>query len=195
MTRISEKNAPPPALISCELLREGDHATWSHFYAMYQKPLERFIARHLKETSDAPDVLQEVFFKAFRSLSSVRESASLKPWIFQIALNASRDHLSEQLSNPVRLCSEDEWQLLSDQTESLYESSDPFDEYYLKELEQLVFLHIQSLPDDLKEVFLYREGLDLEYEEIAQLTNVPLGTVRSRLSRARGQVLNALVNR
>jgi len=138
----------------------------------------------LRDSRDAQDAAQEVFLKAYRGLKGFRPDASLYTWLYRIAVNTCLDYKRKSRREAFRNASLTE-DLPSDAPfpEQLYESA---------EIHDSIQLALQKLPEKLKIAIVLREMEGLSYEEIAEVLHTPLGTVKSRISRAREQLRHLL---
>ena len=150
--------------------------------------LTRYVA-----PDDIPDIVQESFIKAYRSLDSFRGESAFYTWLYRIAVNTAKNHLTSLGRRPPR---ED---ILAEDAESyevgtqLREADTPENLVLSDELKRVVFETIESLPEELKRAITLRELEGLSYEEIAEEMQCPVGTVRSRIFRAR-EAIDAKVN-
>ena len=138
--------------------------------------------RMLSNREDAMDISQEVFITVFKSLGRFQERARFGTWLYRITVNRCRDELRRRGSvKHTRPASLD----AGDGTLPAGPAAGPVEQAEAGELEALIELAIAELPDDVREVLVLRDTQDLNYEQIAAIVDVPVGTVRSRLNRAR----------
>jgi RNA polymerase sigma-70 factor (ECF subfamily) len=158
----------------------------------YQQRVANVIAKFIKDRDEIQDVAQEVFIKVFRALPKFRGDSSFYTWIYRIAVNTSKNHLvskSRRIQNT---------QLEFEEAESFSNNEDqrnldtPDAVYARGELEKTMAKAIDSLPEELKSAIVLREVDGLSYEEIAARMDCPIGTVRSRIFRARDAIDQAL---
>ena len=181
-------------------LKSGSEAAFALLIAQYSHPVYSLIARSLRDPADAADVTQEVFVKVFRNISSFHGEASLRTWIYRIALREASNqrrwwvrHKKQELTIDAPLENDEgESFCLADALAS--SDASPFDCVARTQMEQRVTAALQSLPEAFREVVVLREIEGFGYEEIAEVLNVNLGTVKSRLTRGRAALREALVN-
>lgn len=174
-----------------ERVQQGNKVAFNLLVARYQNKVAGLLSRYL-HTNDIPDVAQETFIKAYRSINSFRGDSAFYTWLYRIAVNTAKNHLTAQGRRPP---SED---ILAEDAEnydsgsSLRDVNTPENKMLSSELKRIVFETIESLPDDLKTAITLRELEGLSYDEIAGVMNCPVGTVRSRIFRAREIVDNKI---
>lgn len=172
-----------------ERTQQGDKKAFNLLVSRYQNKIARLLTRYVSH-NDIPDVAQETFIKAFRSIGSFRGESAFYTWLYRIAVNTAKNHLTAQGRRPPQ---ED---VLAEEAESyemgrnLRDIDTPENEMLSNELKKLVFDTIKSLPEDLRTAITLREIEGLSYEEIAEMMNCPIGTVRSRIFRAREAIEN-----
>lgn len=190
---MSESPLHPPASDSDALLvqrtLDGDLRAFELLVIKYQRRIQRLIGRMVRETDLIEDIAQETFIKAYRGLPQFRGDAQFYTWLYRIAVNTAKKFLLEFKRQPS--LSDKFFGPTDDGDETFWlagePSSDETPETLLaaKELAQAVNAGLQALPDDLQQALSLREIEGLSYEEIATLMDCPLGTVRSRIFRAR----------
>lgn len=167
-----------------EKVQQGDKKAFNLLVARYQNKIAGLLTRYISP-NDIPDVAQESFIKAYRSIDSFRGDSAFYTWLYRIAVNTAKNYLMSQGRRPP---SED---ILAEDAESyevgtqLRDGDTPENQMLSKELERVVFDAIHNLPEDLKTAITLRELEGLSYEEIAEIMDCPVGTVRSRIFRAR----------
>ena len=169
-----------------EGLREGAEWAYEALIQSYQQPVYNLVCRLLWDTSDACDVVQEVFLKVFRKVGSFRGESSLKTWIYRIAVNEAHNHCrwsGRHRKQEVDLESGEDMKNYRDVLPSPDRS--PFE--YVLELEQHKFVEaaLADLNPSFRSVLVLRDVEGLSYEEIAEILGLPLGTVKSRILRGR----------
>jgi RNA polymerase sigma-70 factor (ECF subfamily) len=184
-----------------ELVRElqsGSEQAFALLIAQYSQPIYSLIARSLRDPSEAADVTQEVFVKVFRSISGFHGEASLRTWIYRIALHEMSNqrrwwsrHKRQELTIDAPLSSEDGESMCLADTLMAGDAS-PFEQAARSETRQRVEAALRELPDAYREVVVLREIEGFGYEEIAEILNVNLGTVKSRLTRGRAALRECL---
>ncbi|MDP8052387.1 RNA polymerase sigma factor RpoE [Pasteurella atlantica] len=167
-----------------ELAQEGNKKAFNLLVIRYQNRVAGLLTRYVAQ-DDIPDIVQESFIKAYRALNSFRGESAFYTWLYRIAVNTAKNHLTALGRRPPR---ED---ILAEDAESydsgtyLREVDTPESMVLSEELKRVVFETIESLPDELKSAITLRELEGLSYEEIAEVMQCPVGTVRSRIFRAR----------
>ncbi|MDT8282457.1 MAG: RNA polymerase sigma factor RpoE [Gammaproteobacteria bacterium] len=166
-------------------VQQGDKKAFDLLVLKYQLRLSKLVSRFLRNQSDVPDVVQESFIKAYRALPNFRGESAFYTWLYRIAINTAKNHLvAQSRKNPVNTI---EVQDAEDYgaSEWLKEYSSPEREALATELESTIYQAIRDLPADLREAITLREIEGLSYEDIATVMDCPVGTVRSRIFRAR----------
>lgn len=170
-----------------ELLRAGDAQGYEELLTRFQQPVHALALRLLDDPSEAADVVQEVFLKVFRNVRSFRGQSSLKTWIYRITVNEAhnaRRWFFRHRRREVELDSEPEetrnWKdTIAD------DSLSPFDVAFEREQHVMIQAALDKLSPIFREAVVLRDITDLSYEEIAEVLNVSLGTVKSRILRGR----------
>ena len=168
-----------------ERVQKGDQKAFNLLVVRYQHKVASLVSRYVP-SGDVPDVVQEAFIKAYRALDSFRGDSAFYTWLYRIAVN----YLVAQGRRPP---SSDVDAIEAENFESggaLKEISNPENLMLSEELRQIVFRTIESLPEDLRMAITLRELDGLSYEEIAAIMDCPVGTVRSRIFRAREAIDN-----
>lgn len=157
--------------------------TFDEVYRRFRRPVWRLARRMTDSDEDALDATQEIFLRVWRGLGGFRGEAKLSTWVFQIAWNHLRRHRRRLLGRPAMLVVEghegDPAGRVAD------DAPDPHRRAAAGELLERVEAALRELPEHWRVVLWLRDGEDLSYEEIAAVLDVPIGTVRSRLARAR----------
>ncbi|KAE9538276.1 RNA polymerase sigma factor RpoE [Ursidibacter maritimus] len=175
-----------------ERAQKGDKKAFNLLVVRYQNRVAGLLTRYVSR-DDIPDIVQESFIKAYRSLESFRGESAFYTWLYRIAVNTAKNHLTALGRRPPK---ED---ILAEDAESydsgvqLREADTPENLVLSEELKRIVFDTIENLPDELKTAITLREIEGLSYEEIAEVMQCPVGTVRSRIFRAR-EAIDAKVN-
>jgi len=167
----------------------GDKTAFDLLVLKYQHKLAKLVARYVRDQSEVLDVTQEAFIKAYRALPRFRGDSAFYTWIYRIAINTAKNHLAAQARRPSEFAidSEDGEQYSSGQ--QLTDNATPEHLLLREEIERTVATAIAELPGDLRIAITLRELEGLSYDEIAQTMGCPIGTVRSRIFRAR-EVIN-----
>jgi len=168
-----------------ERVKAGDKHAFDLLVLKYQHRIIKLIMRYVRDPAEALDVSQEAFIKAYRALPNFRGDSAFYTWMYRIAINTAKNHLVAAQRSPLNAAvdisepEEFEWH------PSLQDRSSPEAEALGDELREAVEQTLQDLPDDLRAAITLRELDGLTYEEIAQVMECPVGTVRSRIFRAR----------
>ena len=179
-------------------LKAGSENAFSQLIAQYSQPVFSMIARNLCDPADAADVTQEVFVKVFRHIGGFHGDSSLRTWIYRIALHEASNqrrwwsrHKRQELTLDAQQESEDgEAYCLGDTLASNVES--PFECAVQSEAKEQVAAALRNIPEAFRTVVVLREIEGFGYEEIAEMLNVNLGTVKSRLTRGRAALREEL---
>lgn len=183
-----------------ERAKAGEKAAFDLLVRKYQNKVVKLVSRYVHDSSEVLDVAQEAFVKAYRALGSFRGDSAFYTWLYRIAINTAKNHLAAHGRQPVssesELAGTDEDDAFEIGTR-LRETDTPEGLALTEEIKTTVLRAIEELPEDLKTAIILRELEGMSYEEIAQTMDCPVGTVRSRLFRARESIdseLRALVD-
>lgn len=191
---MTEPAAAPPApsdsdALLVERAAAGDHRAYELLVIKYQRRIERLIGRMVRDVDLVPDIAQETFIRAWKALHQFRGDAQFYTWLYRIAVNTAKKSLMELKRNPVvtetALHSADDDDETSRRENELTSESTPESELAAREIAAAVNAAMEALPEDLRTAVTLREIEGLSYEEIAEAMNCPIGTVRSRIFRAR----------
>jgi RNA polymerase sigma-70 factor (ECF subfamily) len=171
-----------------ERVQRGDKNAYNLLVAKYQHKVANLISRYVKNHSDVPDIAQEAFIKAYRALPNFRGDSAFYTWLYRIAVNCAKNHMVASGRKPPGSDVEIEDAEIYDSGDALRENASPEKLLLTKEIKDVVFNTIEQLPDDLRTAINLRELEGLSYEEIATIMDCPVGTVRSRIFRAREAV-------
>jgi RNA polymerase sigma-70 factor (ECF subfamily) len=179
-------------------LRAGSEQAFHLLLAQYGQPIYSLMVRSLRDPADAADMTQEVFVKVFRNISSFHGEASLRTWIYRIALHEASNqrrwwsrHKRQEMTIDAPLESEDgESFCLADALTA--RDASPYEQAANAQVQRQVMDALQMLPTAYREVVVLREMEGFGYEEIAEMLEVNLGTVKSRLTRGRAALRAAL---
>lgn len=168
-----------------ERVQRGDKQAFDLLVRKYQHKLVQLIGRYVSNPADATDVAQEAFIKAYRALPSFRGDSAFYTWLYRIAINTAKNHLLAQSRRPPGgdIDAGDAEQFAGDS--GLKEYATPERLLLRDEIQATINDAIEALPEDLKTAIILRELEGLSYEEIARAMDCPIGTVRSRIFRAR----------
>ena len=180
---------PADALL-VQQARSGNIQAFETLFGKYQKPIYNMLLRMLRSSDDASDLTQDTFIKAYRALGSLREEATFYPWLRQIAVNLARNQWKR--AGRVRMSSLDEGQTTDEGEELSRElpdwSANPESLAQDEELRRKVEAAIATLSEDHRVVVTLHHMEGMPVADIAQLLGISVGTVKSRLSRARDQL-------
>lgn len=168
-----------------EMVQRGDRSAFNVLVLKYQHKVLKLVTRYVRDPVEAEDIAQEAFIKAYRALPSFRGESAFYTWLYRIAANTAKNVL---VSSRRRLVDYDlDLQDPDDYAAQvlLKDSDTPEGMLLTEEIRQTVTEAMQQLPDDLREAITLRELEGLSYEEIAEVMECPVGTVRSRIFRAR----------
>lgn len=168
-----------------ERVQRGDSSAFDVLVRKYQHRVIGLIGRYVHDWSECQDVAQEVFMRAYRALGNFRGDAQFSTWLHRIAVNTAKNHLVAQNRRPptddIDVMDAEQY----DMSLRLRDTDTPEHELLRQEIEQTVMDAVGRLPEDLREAITLREVEGLSYDEIAARMGCPIGTVRSRIFRAR----------
>lgn len=176
-----------------ELAQKGDSRAFDTLVSKYQRKLGRLVMRLVKDSAEAEDVVQEAFIKAYRALPTFRGESAFYTWLYRIGINTAKNYLVSQKRRAPTSTEYD-----NDEAESFAEGellrdiNTPEGVLMSKQIGQTVNQAVDSLPEELRNAIILREIEGMSYEEIADKMGCPIGTVRSRIFRAREAVANKL---
>ena len=182
---VTSRRAIDQALV--ERAQNGDSRAFDALVIKYQQRVIQLVSR-LVSDADAPDVAQEAFIKAYRALPNFRGQSAFYTWLYRIAVNTAKNHLVSRKRRPAGQDIDVQDAELYGHTEHLSDVASPEADLLTEEIRQTVADTIAALPVDLRTAISLREFDGLSYEEIANAMNCPVGTVRSRIFRARAAV-------
>jgi len=163
----------------------GDKRAFDLLVVKYQQKVASLIARYMRDSSEVQDVTQEAFLKAYRALPRFRGDSAFYTWLYRIAINTVKNHLVAQGRRPPGDDLEAEVAEQMDMGGRLREHATPERELLTDEIARTVQAALDDLPGDLRTAIVLREIEGMSYEEIADAMECPIGTVRSRIFRAR----------
>jgi RNA polymerase sigma-70 factor (ECF subfamily) len=166
-------------------VQKGDRRAFDLLFARYQHKIHGLVSRFVRDSQDIDDVVQEAFIKAYRALPRFRGDAAFYTWLYRIAINTAKNYLVARGRRPPASDVEAEDAELMDGADALRETENPENQLSRDELEEAIDDAIRGLPDDLRSAVTLREFDGLTYEQIAEIMDCPVGTVRSRIFRAR----------
>lgn len=168
-----------------ERAQRGDKRAFELLVNKYHRKLGRLLSRMVRDAAEVEDITQEAFIKAYRALPGFRGESAFYTWLYRIAVNTAKNHLVSHKRQPV---SSD---VLAEDAENyedgtlLRDISTPDAELQTKQIAHAVNAAVEALPEELRTAITLRELEGMSYEEIAQMMDCPIGTVRSRIFRAR----------
>jgi RNA polymerase sigma-70 factor, ECF subfamily len=172
-----------------ERVKRGDAKAFEMLVVKYQRRIERLIGRMVRDVDLVPDIAQETFIRAYRAIPQFRGDSAFYTWLYRIAVNTAKKALVELKRDPLMsetmLASREDDDETSRVENELSDGETPDALLASKEIATAVNAAIEALSDDLRQAITLRELEGLSYEEIAQVMNCPIGTVRSRIFRAR----------
>jgi RNA polymerase sigma-70 factor (ECF subfamily) len=168
-----------------ERVQQGDKSAFDILVLKYQNKIIQLAYRYVHDHDEARDVAQEAFIKAYRSLGRFRGDSAFFTWIYRIAINTAKNHLVASGRRPPRSDLDAQEAEQYEGATGLREYATPEHVLLRDELKETIASAIRELPDDLRTAITLRELEGLSYEEIAQAMECPIGTVRSRIFRAR----------
>ncbi len=169
-------------------VQRGDSAAFDLLVRKYQHRIVALAGRYVHDWSEAQDIAQEAFLRAYRALGNFRGDAQFYTWLHRIAVNTAKNHLVAQNRRPPLDDIEASDAEQYDAGTRLRDNDTPERELMRQELEQTVMRAVERLPAELREAITLREVEGLSYEEIAEKMACPIGTVRSRIFRARDAI-------
>jgi RNA polymerase sigma-70 factor, ECF subfamily len=179
-----------------ERAQRGDHHAFEMLVVKYQRRVERLISRMVRDSGLVEDVAQESFIRAWRALPQFRGDSAFYTWLYRIAVNTAKKALMERKRDPLvnesTLVSPEEGEEPSRVENELSDGETPEALLASKEIAATVNAAIDALSEDLRQAIVLREIEGLSYEEIADVMNCPIGTVRSRIFRAREAIATRL---
>jgi len=179
-----------------ERVKRGDMKAFEMLVVKYQRRIERLIGRMVRDVDLVPDIAQETFIRAYRASPQFRGESQFYTWLYRIAVNTAKKALVGLKRDPIvtesaRASREDEDETSRVENE-LTDGETPEAVLASKEIAAAVNVAIEALSEDLRQAITLREIEGLSYEEIADLMNCPIGTVRSRIFRAREAIAQRL---
>ena len=168
-----------------ERVQKGDKRAFDLLIQKYQHRIVSLVSRYVSDFSEAQDVAQEAFIKAYRAIGRFRGDSAFYTWLYRIAINTAKNWIVAKNRRPpasdIDAVDAEQYSMSS----RLQENSTPENELLREEIERTVYSTIASLPEDLRTAIMLREMDGMSYEEIATTMECPIGTVRSRIFRAR----------
>ena len=178
-------------------VQEGDKRAFDLLVLKYQHKVHAIVGRFVRDTDEVADVVQEAFIKAYRALPKFRGESQFYTWLYRIAVNAAKNYLVSRSRRPPGSDVDIDDAEYYSGSEYLKDLGTPENQLFRDELESVIVKSIAELPEDLRTAVTLREYEGLSYEEIAEIMECPVGTVRSRIFRAResiDEVVGKLIN-
>lgn len=171
--------------ILVERVQRGDKKAFDVLVLRYQHKIVKLVLRYIRDSSEALDVAQEAFLKAYRALPNFRGDSAFYTWMYRIAINTAKNHLVSSARRPqeMDLANEDGEEISHESLQKELET--PESVLLTDEIKRTILRVIEDLPEDLRTAITLREVEGLSYEDIAAVMDCPIGTVRSRIFRAR----------
>ncbi len=169
-----------------ERAQRGDKQAFELLVSKYQRKLARLLSRFIRDATEVEDVTQEAFIKAYRALPTFRGDSAFYTWLYRIGINTAKNYLvamGRRAPTSTEIDSEEAEGL--EDGEQLRDLNTPENEMMSRQVAETVNQTLEELPEDLRTAITLREIEGLSYEDIANIMNCPIGTVRSRIFRAR----------
>jgi RNA polymerase sigma-70 factor (ECF subfamily) len=166
-------------------VQQGDKRAFDLLVLKYQYKIQAIISRFIRDSSEVHDVAQETFIKAYRALSNFRGDSQFYTWLYRIAINTSKNHLVSRGRRPPAFDVDADEANFYAGSEALTDNETPESHMATEQLEAAIYEALDQLPEDLRTAITLREMEGMSYEDIAAAMDCPIGTVRSRIFRAR----------
>ncbi len=179
-------------------VKRGDRVAFDLLFSRYQHKILNLIGRYVRNPEEVEDVAQEAFIKAFRALPRFRGDSAFYTWLYRIAINTAKNHLVARSRRPPGQDVDIDDAQFMDGADQLRQGESPEAALARDELSNVIDGAISQLPEDLRSAVTLREFDGLSYEQIAEIMDCPVGTVRSRIFRAREAIderIRPLLNR
>lgn len=168
-----------------ERVQQGDKKAFDVLVLKYQQRVANLISRYIRDHAEVLDVTQEAFIKAYRALPKFRGDSAFYTWLYRVAINTAKNHLATQSRRPPQADIEAETAEQMDMGGRLKEYDTPEGVVLQEEIARTIKTAMEALPQELRTAITLRELDGMSYDEIAQAMDCPIGTVRSRIFRAR----------
>lgn len=173
--------------------QHGDQQAFGLLVSKYQRKLARLLSRLIRDPDEVEDVAQETFIKAYRALGSFRGDSAFYTWLYRIGINTAKNYLMSQGRRaPTRTEFDSEEAEGFEEGDMLRDINTPERMLFSKEIGETVNAAMEALPEELRTAIVLREIEGMSYEDIARMMDCPIGTVRSRIFRAREAVAEKL---
>ena len=166
-------------------VKKGDKRAFDLLVVKYQHKILGLVARYVRDSGEVQDVTQEAFIKAYRALPKFRGDSQFYTWLYRIAINTAKNHLMAKGRRPPGSDIDVQDAEYFESAGQLKDIENPENQLFGAELKEIVNKSISQLPEDLRTAVTLREFDGLSYEDIADIMDCPVGTVRSRIFRAR----------
>ncbi len=171
-----------------ERVQSGDKQAFDLLVLKYQQRIINLVSRFVHNPSDAQDIAQEAFIKAYTALSNFRGDSAFYTWMYRIAVNTAKNYLAAKSRTPLESAYNIDSMEQIDGDHTLISQETPERLLLRDEVQETIFKSIEALPKDLKTAIILREIEKMNYEDIATAMDCPIGTVRSRIFRARAAI-------
>jgi RNA polymerase sigma-70 factor (ECF subfamily) len=176
-----------------ERVQSGDKQAFGLLVSKYQRKLHRLLMRMVRDPAEVEDLAQETFIKAYRALGSFRGESAFYTWLYRIGVNTAKNHLAAQTRRVSMSANLDSSEMENiEGAERLCDFDTPERQLITRQIALTVDETMTGLPDELREAITLRELEGLSYEDIASAMDCPIGTVRSRIFRAREAIATRL---
>src|SRR3990167_3660180 len=176
-----------------ERAQRGDKHAFELLVSKYQRKLSRLLSRFVKDQAEVEDVTQEAFVKAYRALASFRGDSAFYTWLYRIGINTAKNHLASPGRRvPTSTNYDSATAQAFDDSDQLRDLNTPENLLMSKQIAQTVNQSMDRLPEELRAAIMLREIEGMSYEDIAKIMDCPIGTVRSRIFRAREAIAEQL---
>ncbi len=166
-------------------VQQGDKNAYQLLVVKYQQRITYLVSKYVKHSGDVADVTQDVFIRAYRGLHNFRGDSSFYTWLYRIGVNTSKNYLLERKRKHGDAAVDVDDAEYYEGSEALKTNASPERNLLRDELKAVLFKALEALPDDLRVAISLRELDGMSYEDIANIMECPIGTVRSRIFRAR----------
>lgn len=166
-------------------VQSGDPHAFDLLFLRHRHKIHGLVRRFVRREGEIDDVVQDTFIKAYRALPRFRLDSAFYTWLYRIAINTAKNYVTAEKRRLNILQSDADGMELAEETGSPSELAEPEREHLASEIEAAVHRALDALPDDLRDAVTFREFDGLSYEQIAVIMDCPVGTVRSRIFRAR----------
>lgn len=193
--RAANEERAEEARVDRELVKrvqKGDQAAFNVLVTKYQFRVGHLVGRYLNDSPDVEDVVQEAFIKAYRAIGGFRGDSAFYTWIYRIAINTAKNHLVALGRRPPASDVDATIAEMTDAGHNMRDVATPEGHYRTAELTGVIQQALDALPTELRDAIVFREIDGLSYDEIAEKMECPIGTIRSRIFRARESLDKAI---